>query len=319
MVGLHHPAQGVGETALRIGQEASDTREGLLLLRIEDVEDRPDQQRVAGFLPMAAPFERPLRIDQDVGDVLDVAHLVGTFADFQQRIVARRAGIGRVEQQAMREARPPPRGERPVLALDVMDDRRTRPRQQGGYDQADALARTGGRKGHHMLRTIVAQIVAVLDAKEDAGGPHQSGARDLAVRGPARGAVGRDLPVLPRAPKRPGDSGGACHEARAPRQQPRLVEDIGRIGLVVEPPAEQRPRTIDRNIEQGEHRRAELRLMAEHRGGPLRRRPDAQDHHAEADEDLADEKFGRGHGVSPPPANARAGGEARLPSCGSDR
>ncbi|MNI39454.1 hypothetical protein D3C73_936360 [compost metagenome] len=128
MVGLHHPAQGVSEAALRIGQEAGDTREGLLLLRIEDVEDRPDQQGVAGFLPVAAPFERSFRIDEDVGDVLNVPHLVGTFADFQQRIVARRAGIGRVEHQAMREASPPSRGERPVLAFDVMDDRRTRPR-----------------------------------------------------------------------------------------------------------------------------------------------------------------------------------------------
>lgn len=60
-------------------------------------------------------------------------------------------------------------------------------------------------------------------------------------------------------------------------------------------------------------------ILAEHRGGPLRRRPDAQDHHAEADEDLADEKSGRSHGVSPPPADARAGGEASLVSCGSDR
>ena len=35
-----------------------------------------------------------IRIDQDVGDILNVADLVGALANFQQRIVAGRARIG---------------------------------------------------------------------------------------------------------------------------------------------------------------------------------------------------------------------------------
>ncbi len=126
MVGRHHPLQGRDEAALRIGQEGRDASERLLLLGIEDVEDRADQQRVAGLLPMIAPLQRALGVDQDVGDVLDVTDLGRAAAHLQQRVVPRRARVGRVEQQAVREARPPSGGQGPVLALDVVDDGRPR-------------------------------------------------------------------------------------------------------------------------------------------------------------------------------------------------
>jgi len=45
-----------------------------------------DQQRVTGLLPMAAPFQRAFGIDQDVGDVLNVANLIRPFAHFEQRL-----------------------------------------------------------------------------------------------------------------------------------------------------------------------------------------------------------------------------------------
>jgi len=75
---------------LRIGQESCDPRQRLVRLGIEDMQDRADQERVAGFLPVIAPVERAFRIYQDVGDILDVADLVGTAPNFQQRIVTRR-------------------------------------------------------------------------------------------------------------------------------------------------------------------------------------------------------------------------------------
>src|SRR3546814_4295013 len=55
-------------------RRSSDLR--LLFLRIEHMQDGADQQRVAGLLPMAPAFERAFVVDQDVGDVLDVADLV---------------------------------------------------------------------------------------------------------------------------------------------------------------------------------------------------------------------------------------------------
>ena len=97
VIGRHHPAQRVGEGALRIGEEGGDAGERLLFLRIQDMQDRSDQQRMAGLLPMASAFERAFGIDQDVGDVLDVADLVRSLPHLEEWVVAGRARIGRVE------------------------------------------------------------------------------------------------------------------------------------------------------------------------------------------------------------------------------
>ena len=75
-------------------------RMGTVGLGVENVQDGADQQRVAGLLPVIAPLKGTLRIDQDVGDVLDVAHLVRSFAHLQERVVAGRPGVRRIEQQA---------------------------------------------------------------------------------------------------------------------------------------------------------------------------------------------------------------------------
>ena len=89
-------------------------------------------------------------------------------AHLEQRIVARGARIGRIEQQAVREARAPAGGQLPVLALDVVNDGGAWPGQQRRNDQADALAGTRRREGHHMLGTVVAQIVLAEAAEEHA-------------------------------------------------------------------------------------------------------------------------------------------------------
>jgi hypothetical protein len=69
----HHREQGGLDRAPGIGQERCDTGERLVGLGIENMEDRADQQRMAGLLPMIAPLQRAFGIDQHVGDVLDVA------------------------------------------------------------------------------------------------------------------------------------------------------------------------------------------------------------------------------------------------------
>lgn len=63
-----------------------------------------------------------LGIDQDVGDVLDIANLRRPAPDLQQRVVGRGRRIGGVEQQHPPEAIPETGSDLPVLTLDVMDD-----------------------------------------------------------------------------------------------------------------------------------------------------------------------------------------------------
>ena len=79
----HHPVQRHLKRACRIGQKVGDTAQRLVFACIEHVQDRADQQSVAGFLPMVAPFQRAFGINQDVGDVLYVTHFMRAASDFQ--------------------------------------------------------------------------------------------------------------------------------------------------------------------------------------------------------------------------------------------
>jgi hypothetical protein len=67
------------------------------------MKDHADEQRMAGVLPMGAALERALRIDQNVCDVLDVAHFGGAPAHLKKWIVPGASRIGWIEQEAMRE------------------------------------------------------------------------------------------------------------------------------------------------------------------------------------------------------------------------
>ena len=130
------------------------------------------------------------RVDQDVGDVLHIAHLVSALAHLEQRIEAGRQRVGRIEQQAVRELGAPAGGQLPVLALDVVDDGGAGPGQQGGQDQADALAGPGRCHRQHMLGTVVAQIAAAVEAEHDALLGQQTGLADIGSVRPAGRAVG---------------------------------------------------------------------------------------------------------------------------------
>src|ERR1700753_2955538 len=109
---------------------------------------------MAGFLPVIAAFERSFGIDENIGDILRVSYLAVTFADFEQGIVGSARRVGWIEQQNGPKPRTPTGGQLEVLALDVVDDRRVRPRQEGRDDKADAFAGPRRRKAQHMLRTI---------------------------------------------------------------------------------------------------------------------------------------------------------------------
>ena len=209
----------------------------------------------------------------------------------------------------MREARAKASGQDPVLTLDVVDDGRAGPRQQGRDDQAHALARAGRRKGHDMLRAVMAQVTLAQHAEHDTGIAMEAGALDLAGIGPARRAIGGDLARLARAPQGAEDRRAAANETAGAGEHPCLVENARGIGIVMVPPAKQRPGAVDRQVVQPKPRHAQLGLIGQHRRRPLGRRPDPGNDDAEDNKDLADEQFGGGHRQgSRPPAWAGAGG-----------
>src|SRR3546814_17203926 len=92
-----------------------------------NVQNRTDEQRVAGFLPVISALERPFRIDENIGDILNVANLVLAATDLEQRVVFGGRRIGRIEQHAMREAGPEAGGQRPGFTCDNVNDGRSAP------------------------------------------------------------------------------------------------------------------------------------------------------------------------------------------------
>ncbi len=194
MAHRHHRAQRGVERARRVRQKGRHAAQGLVRFGVQHVQDGAHQQRVRSLFPMVAPLQGPVRVHQDVGDVLGIAHFMRAPAHFQQRVIGGRARVGRIEQQAMREARAPASGELPVFALDVMHHARARPGQQRGYDQPHALARTGRGDCHDVFGAIMAQIGGGL-------------ARHLAENTPA----GRSRPAR------------SMSSARAQRADPKVV------------------------------------------------------------------------------------------------
>ena len=130
--GHFHPE--LGNVALRIGQhgidagQAGDAALGFCL--VQRMQDDPDQQRLAGFLPVVLQT-LSVRIDQQGRQVLHVADFVfAAQPDFIERVPAdTAAGCGRLETQhlAFGMLLPPARRQRPQLALQVRDDRAVPP------------------------------------------------------------------------------------------------------------------------------------------------------------------------------------------------
>src|SRR3546814_6937259 len=67
-------------------------------------------------------------------------------------------------------------------------------------------------EGHDMLGPVVPEIATVMTTENGARVAEQSGAFHLANLGPARGAVGGDMALLPGAPERAEDRGGRSEE-----------------------------------------------------------------------------------------------------------
>ncbi len=200
----------------------------------------------------------------------------------------------------MRETRAPRRGQLPILALDVVNHSRAGPAEQGRNDEPHPLPAPRWRERHDMLGSGVTQIAARQAPEKHPGIAAKARGVDFALLRPARRSVGRDLALLACAPERTADRRAAADEAARRRERAGLVEDLRRVSLKMIPPRKEIPRPIDRQRAEPEPWRAEFGLIAEHRGSPLRRGPDAEDHDREYDQNLADEQFGRGHVRLPP-------------------
>ena len=83
MARRHHGAQCGLDGPLWVGKEVRDARKRLIWFGVENMQDRADQERMAGFLPMVPAFQCAFGIDQNVSDVLHVAHLGVTAADLE--------------------------------------------------------------------------------------------------------------------------------------------------------------------------------------------------------------------------------------------
>ena len=77
---------------------------------------------MSALLPVVAHLQPAFWIDQDVGNVLDIADLAVTAPHFKQWIERRARPVGRIKAQDAAEPCAPACGELPVLALDVMHD-----------------------------------------------------------------------------------------------------------------------------------------------------------------------------------------------------
>ena len=84
---VHHRAQGRFDRTAGIGQEVGDARQGLVLLGIENVQDRADKQAVTGLFPMVTLVEAAFGIDQNIRDILHVADFPFALPHLQQRVI----------------------------------------------------------------------------------------------------------------------------------------------------------------------------------------------------------------------------------------
>lgn len=185
--------------------------------------------------------------------------------------------------------------EQPILALDVVNDRRAGPGQERGDDETDALAAPGRGEAENMLRSIVAEIAALMTTQHDAIGSEQAGLFDLLRLCPSRGTIGLDVLRLAGAPDGHGDRNARGDDPARSRDIRPLVEDRRRVGVIGIPPPEKGRRRVKREMQNLEPGASEFRLKSEAPCRPLGRGPDRQQDDGEDGDDLTPENFGCGH------------------------
>ena len=164
----HHRPQRRLDRPHRIREEIGDAGQRLVWLGVEDVQDGADQQANGSSSPNGSAArarlpDRPGRRRCSGRRALPLRRGEPRAAGCRRRSrrwsdrTAARARSGRAIRPSA-----------PVLALDVVDDRRARPGQQCRDDEADALAAAGRREAQHMLGSVMAQILAAPPPEEHA-------------------------------------------------------------------------------------------------------------------------------------------------------
>src|SRR5690606_9504567 len=127
-------------------------------------------------------------------------------ANLKQRIVGSGAYVGRIEEKNTAMPCAEAAGELPVLALDVVNDGRARPGEQRGHNEADALAGSRRCEAQHMLRAVMAQIVAIKFSEDHTVGPQKPSLLNIWPLVPSRRTIGVDVVRLAFAQDRHSDS-----------------------------------------------------------------------------------------------------------------
>jgi len=141
----------------------------------------------------------------------------------------------------------------------------------------------------------MAQIVPPQPAEHHAGFTEQAGGRDILAHGPARRTVGLGVLQLARPMHGHRDGDDEAGDAARGRDERAGDEYPRRIGVEDEPPDEEGIGWIDRPAGDHEPGRAQFRLVAERRGGPLGRAPCRGERDRGDGDELAPLDLGGGH------------------------
>ena len=157
----HHGAQRRLDRPPGIGQKVRDAGERLVGLGVEDVEDRADQQRMAGLLPMIAPFERAFR-DRPGCRRRSGRRVPRCRRGGPRATDCRRRSRGLVGSNSSTR---PKRARQPAVSCQfspLMSWTIAEPGQVSsvGITRPTPLPRARRREAQHVLRSVVAQIVS---------------------------------------------------------------------------------------------------------------------------------------------------------------
>ncbi len=332
---------------LRLGgagvrEDRGDAGERLVGLRVEHVQDRAAEQAVRGRLPVVAGVLVAGGVDEDVGDVLRIAHLAEPLSDLEERVEAHRVDGRGLEPPRAAELPSPSGGEGPVLLLDVVDEHRVRPGEQRRDDQADALAAAGGRETEDVLGPVVAhqgpeprraragpagavharaKPGVVRLAEHDARVAQEARPAQLRGRGPARAAVGD------ARGGRPPPEGGECRrrgsgQRREGGDRARVAEERRSTRWVPSAPESPPPGGVDAFVTDRRPGRSELGRAVKARSDVLGRGPRAaqgqdQQHHQAERTHPSSSRAADPSGVASSRASAGLGRRARGLRLGS--
>ena len=174
------------------------------------------------------------------------------------------------------------------------------PGQQGRHNQPHPLAGPGRRKGEHMFRPVMAQILALPAPQKHAIAAQQFRAHKITLLSPACRAIGRDALLPARAPNRSDNRCQNAEQSTTGSDRTAARKHIGRIGLIGIPPLEEPPGPVDRHLTPDEPWPPKRRLVAKRMRHPLRRTPHRRHDDGQDNEKLTNKNFRRRHGQGLP-------------------